>query len=81
MPSDQLFILSIKEIKDQCIVFNGSSNETPPLQPPDGIRWRCIRIGNKEIHVPKDTDPQVGLTFALTIHFHLFDFLVQRLLI
>ena len=40
------------------------AKKPPPLQPPDGVLWRCIHIGNKEIHVPIDTDPQVGLTFA-----------------
>ena len=39
-------MLSTKDIKEQCIVFDGGNKETHPIQPPDGVHWRCISVGN-----------------------------------
>jgi hypothetical protein len=36
--------LSINEIDSEIIVFDGGNESTPPIRPPDDIRWRSIPI-------------------------------------
>lgn len=55
-------MLSAKEIREQCIVFDGGSEDTPCILSPDGVNWRCIRVG-MEISIEDEVDPQVELTF------------------
>ena len=54
-------MLSATEIREQCIVFDGGSEDTPRILPPNGVNWRCIRVG-MEISIEDEVDPQVGLT-------------------
>ena len=54
-------MLSAKDIREQCIVFDGGSEDTPRILPPNGVNWRCIRVG-MEISIEDEVDPQVGLT-------------------
>ena len=54
-------MLSPKEIRDQCIVFDGGDEDTPRILPPDGFNWHCIRV-EIEISIEDEVDSQVGLT-------------------
>ena len=49
-------MLSAKEIREQCIVFDGGSEDTPRILPPNGVNWRCIRVG-MEISIEDEVDP------------------------
>ena len=41
--------LSINEIDSEIIVFDGGNESTPPIRPPDDIRWRSIPI--RHLHI------------------------------
>ncbi len=38
--------LSIQEVEDEVIVFDGGNSITPPILPPDGLTWRCKPISD-----------------------------------
>ena len=67
---EKSLMLSLKEIRDQCIVFDGGDEDTPRILPPDGFNWHCIRVG-MEISIEDEVDPQVGLLHGLIMPFHL----------
>jgi len=58
---EKSLMLSAKEIREQCIVFDGGSEDTPRILPTNGVNWRCIRVG-MEISIEDEVDPQVGIT-------------------
>ncbi len=60
---EKSLMLSTKDIKEQSIVFDGGSEDTPCIQPPDGVQWCCIRVG-MEIYIEDELNPQVGLTYS-----------------
>jgi hypothetical protein len=51
--------LSIQEIKDEVIVFDGGNHETPPILPPDRLTWQCKPIS--DLYVQDKTNPNIGL--------------------
>ncbi len=59
IPCNQ-YKLSIQEIEDDIIVFDGGNLTTPPILPPDGPAWRCIPIS--KLYVDNETNPNVGLS-------------------
>ncbi len=52
--------LSIQEIEDDIIVFDGGNPTTPPILPPDGWTWRSIPIS--KLYVDDETNPNVDLS-------------------
>jgi hypothetical protein len=59
IPCNQ-YKLSIQEIEDDIIVFDGGNPATPPILPPDGLTWRCIPIS--KLYVDNEMNPNVGLS-------------------
>jgi hypothetical protein len=51
--------LSIQEIEDDIIVFDGGNPTTPPILPPDGLTWQSIPISKS--YDDDETNPNVGL--------------------
>jgi hypothetical protein len=58
IPCNQ-YNLSIQEIEDDIIVFDGGNSTTPPILPPDGLTWWCIPIS--KLYVDDETNSNVGL--------------------
>ena len=56
-------LISVDEIKNQVIVFDGGIDKNPPLKCPDGVVcWRSIRIADgKHLQVVTADDPNKGL--------------------
>jgi hypothetical protein len=52
--------LSIQEIEDEVIVFDGGNPKTPPILPPDGLTWWCKPIS--DLYVEDKTNPNLGLS-------------------
>ncbi len=59
IPCNQ-YKLSIQEIEDDIIVFDGGNPTTPPILPPDRLTWRSIPIS--KLYVEDETNPNVGLS-------------------
>jgi hypothetical protein len=59
IPCNQ-YKLSIQEIEDGIIVFDGGNPTTPPILPPDGLTWRSIPIS--KLYVDDETNPNNGLS-------------------
>jgi hypothetical protein len=53
--------LSINEIDSEIIVFDGGNESTPPIRPPDDIRWRSIPI--RHLHIEDELRGNIGLSF------------------
>jgi hypothetical protein len=53
--------LSTTEIDSEIIVFDGGGQMSPPIQPPDGILWRSIPVGN--LHIEDELSGDMGLSF------------------
>mgnify|MGYP006146831185 FL=1 len=53
--------LSTTEIDSDIIVFDGGGPMSPPIQPPDGILWRSIPVGN--LHIEDELSGDMGLSF------------------
>jgi hypothetical protein len=51
--------LSIQEVEDEVIVFDGGNLETPPILPPDRLTWQCKPIS--DLYVEEKTNPNLGL--------------------
>jgi hypothetical protein len=51
--------LSIQEIEDEVIVFDGGNTKTPPILSPDGLTWWCMHIS--DLYVEDKTKPNLGL--------------------
>ena len=63
-PSVLTNLLSIHEIENGIIVFDGGEIDNPPIKPPDGVDWRSIPIGvGSHVHICDEVDPNRGLTF------------------
>jgi len=63
-PSVLTNLLSINEIEDEIIVFDGGEIDNPPIKPPDGVDWRSIPIVfGSHVHICDEVDPNCGLTF------------------
>jgi hypothetical protein len=63
-PSVLTNLLSIHEIENEIIVFDGGEIDNPPIKPPDGVDWRSIPIGvESHVHICDEVDPNRGLTF------------------
>jgi len=60
IPKDQ-FKLTLKEVEDEVIVFDGGNNDTQPILPPDGLTWRSIQVSTLHIH------DMINHHFGLTI--------------
>ena len=59
-------LLSTSEIEKEIVVVDGGDDGNPPIQPPEGVHWRCILVrAGKYLHVQDETDPLRGLTFTL----------------
>jgi hypothetical protein len=54
-------LLSPNQIDSDIIVFDGGDDSTPPIRPPDGIKWRSIHV--RQLYIPDVTDHQFGLSF------------------
>ncbi len=52
--------LSIQEIEDAVIVFDGGNPKTPPILPPDVLTWWCMPIS--DVYVEDKTNPNFGLS-------------------
>jgi hypothetical protein len=59
IPCNQ-YKLSIQEIEDDIIVFDGGNPTIPPILSPDGLTWRSIPIS--KLYVEDKTNPNVGLS-------------------
>jgi hypothetical protein len=59
IPCNQ-YKLSIQEIEDDIIVFDGGNSTTPPILPPDELTWLSIPIS--KLYVDDETIPNVGLS-------------------
>ena len=58
-------VLSESDIVDKVVVVDGGDDGNPPICPPDGVNWcRLSVIEGNHMHVPDETDPCRGLTFA-----------------
>ncbi len=58
-------LLSTSEIEMEIIIVDGGGDGNPPIQPPEGVHWRCILVrARKYLHVHDKTDPLHGLTFT-----------------
>ena len=58
-------LLSESDIVDEVVVVDGGDDGNPPIRPPDGVNWRRLSvIGGNHMHIPDETDPCRGLTFA-----------------
>ena len=58
-------LLSTSEIEKEMVVVDGGDDGNPPIQPPEGVHWRCILVrARKYLHVHDETDPSRGLTFT-----------------
>ena len=53
--------LYINEIDSEIIVFDGGNESTPPIRPPDDIRWRSIPI--RHLHIEDELRGNIGLSF------------------
>jgi hypothetical protein len=63
-PSVLTNLLSIHEIENEIIVFDGGVIDNPPIKPPDGADWQSIPIGvGNHVHICDEVDPHRGLTF------------------
>jgi len=60
VPSNQA-IMSTTLIDSEIIVFNGGDNGTPPIRPPDGVRWRSIPV--RDLHIEDEVRGDIGLSF------------------
>ena len=58
-------LLSTSEIEKEIVIVDGGDDGNPPIQPPEGVHWRCILVrAGKYLHVQDETDPSHGLTFT-----------------
>ncbi len=55
VPSNQV-TFSPTQIDSKIIVFDGGDDTTPPIRPPDGIKWRSIHV--RELFIQDVTDGQ-----------------------
>ncbi len=53
--------MSTTEIDSEIIVFDGGGHMSPPIRPPDGIRWRSIPV--RDLHVENKISGDIGLSF------------------
>ena len=61
LPSDFSPTVSIDDINQEIIVFDGGNSDCPPITPPNGVRWRRHHVSDLFIH--DDLRDDVGLTF------------------
>jgi len=64
LPTNFYPTVSIDDIKQQIIVFDGGNSDCPPITPPNGVRWRRLHVSDLFIH--DDVRDDVGLTFPRT---------------
>jgi hypothetical protein len=50
LPSDFHPTVSIVDINEEIIVFDGGSSDCPPITPPKGVRWRRLHVSDLFIH-------------------------------
>ena len=61
LPSDFYSTVSIDDINEEIIVFDGGNSDCPPITPPKGVRWRRLHVSDLFIH--DDLRDDIGLTF------------------
>ena len=60
VPSNRA-IMSTTLIDSEIIVFDGGDSGTPPIRPPDGVRWRSTPV--RDLHVEDEVRGNIGLSF------------------
>ncbi len=53
--------ITISEINNEVILFDGGNNNTATIHPPNGIQWRSISV--RELCTKDKTRGDIGLTF------------------
>jgi hypothetical protein len=59
LPANQ-FTLACKQIDRESIVFDGCDPNSPPIKPPDGVRWRSFSVSS--FHIQDSIQPNLGMT-------------------
>ena len=54
--------MTLKEVDNEVIVFDGGCVDNPPILPPDGVFWQSIPPS--KLHIFDDINPDIGLTLA-----------------
>ena len=61
LPSDFHPTVSILDINEEIIVFDGGNSDCPPITPPKGVRWRRLHVS--DLFMQDDLREDIGLTF------------------
>jgi hypothetical protein len=69
IPKDQ-FKLTLKEVEDEVIVFDGGNDDTQPILPSDGLTWRSVQVST--LHIHDVINPHFGLTIIRSNNCHPF---------
>ncbi len=66
-------LLTIEDVENIVLVFDGGDCNSLPIQPPDGFNWCCISVLEDNPVIPMDeTDPHHGLTIGPILNCHAF---------
>ena len=61
LPTNFNSTVSIDDINEEIIVFDGGNQDCPPITPPNGVIWRRLHVS--DLCIRDDVRPTVGLTF------------------
>jgi hypothetical protein len=67
VPSTQVKF-SPTQIDSEIKVFDGGDDTTPPIQPPDGIKWCSIHV--RELFIQDEAGGQFRLSFPKLMELH-----------
>jgi hypothetical protein len=54
--------LTVQEVDDEVIVFDGGNVDNPPILPSDGVIWQSI--STSQLHIYNDVNPNIRLTLT-----------------
>ena len=61
LPTNFNSTVSIDDINEEIIVFDGGNPDCPPITPPNCVIWRRLHVS--DLCIRDDVRPTVGLTF------------------
>ncbi len=66
-------LLTVEDVENNVLVFDGGDCNSLPIQPPDGFDWFCISVLEYNPVIPMDeTNPHRGLTIGPILNCHAF---------
>ncbi len=66
-------LLTIEDVENNVLVYDGGDCNSFPIQPPDVFNWCCISVLEDNCVIPMDeTNPHCGLTIGPILNCHAF---------